>query len=127
MIGPKHKGAPPTEPFEEIMAKADAALAAGDPQTAERLYGNATVSKPASAAAWHGKGRAFFAQEAWDKALRCLSIAVKFDPKHAGAWAARAEVWHNLGQDDKAKADVETLAGLDPGNAAVARLRQLLP
>jgi tetratricopeptide (TPR) repeat protein len=81
VFGPKHKGTPPTEPFEEIMEKAAAALRAGDSVQAERLYGQATVVKPASAAAWHGKGQAFFAQSAWDKALRCLSIAVKFDPK----------------------------------------------
>lgn len=107
------------------MAKAQAALDAGDALQAQQLFGNATVVKPASAAAWFGKGQAFFAQSAWDKALRCLSIAVKFDPKHAGAWASRAEVWHNLGDEEKAKADVATLAGLEPGHPEIDRLRSL--
>lgn len=126
MHGAKHKGSPPTEPFEEIMGKAQAALAARDFVLAERLFGNATVVKPASAPAWHGKGRAFMAQGAWDKALRCFSIAVKFDPKHADAFAARAEVWHHLGDGAKGRADVEALAGLEPGHSELGRLRQLV-
>ncbi len=126
MIGPKHKGTPPTEPFEEIMEKAAAALAGGDFVQAEKLYGNATVVKPASAVAWHGKGQAFFAQHAWDKALRCLSIAVKFDPKSADTFAARAETWHHLGDDAKARADMEALAGLIADHAELGRLRALI-
>jgi Tfp pilus assembly protein PilF len=108
------------------MAKAQAALDAGDIIAAERLFGNATVVKPASAAAWHGKGRAFFAQKAWEKALRCFSIAVKFDPKHADAWAARARVWSQMGQGEKARADLEALALLDGQHPELARLREEL-
>ncbi|HEX9708535.1 MAG TPA: tetratricopeptide repeat protein [Candidatus Thermoplasmatota archaeon] len=126
MHGAKHKGSPPTEPFGEIMGKAEAALAEGDHVQAERLFGQATVAQPASASAWHGKGRAFVAQKAWDKALRCFSVAVKFDPKHADAFAARAEVWQHLGDAAKARADVEALAGLDPGHAELGRLRGLV-
>jgi len=85
MIGPKHKGAPPTAPFEEIMVKAQQALDANDLDMAQRLFGQATVVKPASPTAWYGKGRAFSLQEAWDKALRCFAIATKFDPKFANA------------------------------------------
>lgn len=126
LIGPKHKGAPPTEPFEEIMERAQAALAGGDVALAERLFGNATVVKPASAAAWLGKGRAFTAQGAWDKALRCFSIAVKFDPKNADAFAGRAEAWHHSGERAKAVADLDEAAALEPAHRELERLRALV-
>ena len=100
----RHSGSPPTEPFEEILPKAQAALDAGDLAEAERLFGQATVLKPASSEAWYGKGRAFSLQEEWDKALRCFSIATKFGPTHGNAWVGLAAAHLHLGDKEKARA-----------------------
>jgi tetratricopeptide (TPR) repeat protein len=99
---PRHKGAPPTEPFEALLRGAQTALDRGDLQEAERLFGQATVAKPASAEAWYGKGRAFALQEEWEKALRCFSIATKFAPTHGNSWAGLAASYLHTG--DKARA-----------------------
>jgi Flp pilus assembly protein TadD len=119
----RHAGRPPTEPFEELMAKAQGALEAGANAEAERLFGQATVLKPASGAAWHGKGEAFARQDEWEKALRCFSIATKFEPHNGNAWAGLAASHLRLG--DKPKA-AEALAKADANGAdgpAVAKLR----
>ena len=120
MIGPKHKGAPPTAPFEEIMVKAQQALDANDLDLAERLFGQATVVKPASPTAWYGKGCAFSIQEAWDKALRCFAIATKFDPKFANAWAGLAACYLHLGEREKVRPALEKAKefGADPPRLA---------
>lgn len=98
----RHKGVPPTEPFEELMQKAKEALDKGDLPEAERLFGQATVVKPAAAEAWYGKGRAFSLQDEWEKALRCFAIATKFAPKSTDAWVGLAAAHLHL--DDKVKA-----------------------
>lgn len=99
----RHAGRPPTEPFDEIMEKAQAALDGGNLHEAERLFGQATVVKPASGPAWYGKGRAFSLQEEWDKALRCFAIATKFEPRHGNAWVGLAAAHLHLDEKDKAR------------------------
>lgn len=98
----RHAGRPPTETFDALMEKGESALDAGNLSEAERLFGQATVVRPASPPAWYGKGRAFSLQEEWEKALRCFAIATKFDPKFGNAWVGLASAQLHLG--DKAKA-----------------------
>jgi tetratricopeptide (TPR) repeat protein len=103
MPAARHAGRPPTEPFDEIMAKGQVALDAGNFSEAERLFGQATVVKPASGPAWYGKGQAFSRQEEWEKALRCFSIATKFEPNHGNSWVGLAAAHLHLGDKEKAR------------------------
>jgi tetratricopeptide (TPR) repeat protein len=119
----RHSGSPPTEPFEEIMVKAQAALEGGDLAEGERLFGQATVLKPASPEAWYGKGRAFSLQEEWDKALRCFSIATKFGPGHADAWVGLAAAHLHLGDREKARTALEKGVALGADHPKVAEIR----
>jgi tetratricopeptide (TPR) repeat protein len=117
----RHAGAPPTEPFEAIMEKGEAALGGGSLAEAERLFGQATVLKPSSAPAWHGKGRAFALQEEWEKALRCFAIATKFAANDGNAWAGLALAHGKLGERPKA---VEALAKAEALGADAARVAE---
>jgi tetratricopeptide (TPR) repeat protein len=126
MPAAKHAGRPPTEPFEEIMTKAEAALEAGNLNEAERLFGQATVVKPASGAAWYGKGRAFSLQEEWEKALRCFAIATKFDPKHGNSWVGLAAVYLHLGEKDKAREALGKGEELGADHSRIAEIRAAL-
>lgn len=125
--GPRHKGSPPTEPFDEILKKGQDALDSGDLALAEKYFGQATVAQPASPKAWYGKGRAFTLQEEWDKALRCYAIAVKFDASFFDAWLARAETYMKLEDSEKARADLEKAESLRPNDLKVKDLRTALP
>jgi tetratricopeptide (TPR) repeat protein len=122
IVKARHKGAPPTDTVETLLAKADEALARGDFNSAERLYGQATVAKPASPEAWYGKGRTFALQEEWDKALRCFSIAVKFSPGFGNAWAGLAAAHLHQGDKEKAREAVEKAKSL---NADPARIEEI--
>ena len=119
-------GHAPTEPFEDLMAKAQDALRAGDLPTAERLFGQATVVKPASPVAWYGKGRAFSRQEEWEKALRCFSIATKFDPRFGNAWAGLAASHLHLGDKDKAREALRKADELQADDAMVGEVKAAL-
>jgi tetratricopeptide (TPR) repeat protein len=126
MVKARHKGAPPTEPFEAILAKAEEALARGDLHLAERLYGQATVAKPASPEAWYGKGRVFSLQEEWEKALRCFSIATKFGPKFGNAWAGLAAAHLHLGDKDRARAALAKASELGADHPRIAEIKESL-
>lgn len=122
MPSARHAGHPPTEPFDDIMTKAQAALDAGDLAAAERLFGQATVVKPASGPAWYGKGQAFSRQEEWEKALRCFSIATKFEPNHGNAWVGLAASHLHLGDNAKAR---EALAKAEEHGADHPRVAEI--
>jgi len=126
MVKARHKGAPPTETAEAILAKADEALARGDLDAAERLYGQATVAKPSSVEAWYGKGRVFSLQEAWDKALRCFSIATKFGPNHGNGWAGLAAAHLHLGDRSKAREALAKAQSLGADHPKMAEMRAAL-
>lgn len=126
MPAAKHAGRPPSEPFEEIIAKAQAALDAGNLNEAERLFGQATVLKPASGAAWNGKGRAFSLQEEWDKALRCFAIATKFEPKHGNSWVGLAAAHLHLGEKEKAREALGRAEQLGADHEELAEIRAAL-
>jgi tetratricopeptide (TPR) repeat protein len=113
MVKARHKGSPPTESLEDLMAKGQEALERGDLQAAERHFGQATVVRPSSPEAWYGKGRAFSLQEEWEKALRCFSIATKFNPEFGNAWAGLAACHLHL--DDKEKAREALLKAQENG------------
>lgn len=113
----RHAGHPPTEPFDALMEKGQSALDAGNVPEAERLFGQATVVRPASPEAWYGKGRAFSLQEEWEKALRCFAIATKFGPEFGNAWVGLAASHLHLGQRSEAAAALakgEALGADDP-------------
>jgi tetratricopeptide (TPR) repeat protein len=126
MPAAKHAGRPPTEPFEDIMTKAQAALDAGGLNEAERLFGQATVVKPASGAAWYGKGRAFSLQEEWEKALRCFAIATKFEPNHGNSWVGLAAAQAHLGEKDKAREALAKAEQLGADHPRIAEVRAAL-
>jgi tetratricopeptide (TPR) repeat protein len=122
----RHMGHAPTEPFEELMAKAQDALRVGDLPAAERLFGQATVVKPASGPAWFGKGRAFALQDEWEKALRCFSIATKFDPTFGNAWAGLADSHLHLGEKEKALAALRKAEELRANDPRMAEIKAAL-
>ena len=122
----RHKGAPPTEPFDEIMLKAQDALDRGDLPLAEKHFGQATVVRPASPEAWYGKGRAFSLQEEWEKALRCFSIATKFAPKFGNAWAGPAAAHLHMDEKEKARAALVQAEALGADAAAMREVKDVL-
>ncbi len=126
MPAARHAGHPPTEPFEELIRKAEAALDAGNVAEAERLFGQATVVKPASGSAWYGKGQAFSRQEEWDKALRCFAIATKFDPNHGNAWVGLAAAHVHLGDKEKAREALAKGEALGADHPKVAEIQRAL-
>jgi len=123
MVKARHKGAPPTESFEALMAKGQEALDRADLNGAERHFGQATVVKPASPTAWYGKGRAFALQEEWEKALRCFSIATKFDPKFGNAWAGVAACYAHLDDREKAREALARAESLGADHSLLAEIR----
>jgi len=122
----RHAGTPPTDPFAVIMNNAQAALDGGDLAEAERLFGQATVVKPASPEAWYGKGRAFSLQEEWDKALRCFSIATKFGPTNGNAWVGLAAAHLHLGDKEKARAALAKATDLGADHPRIEEIRAAL-
>src|SRR5690349_11643912 len=126
MPAARHAGKPPTEPFDEIMDKAQAALDGANLHEAERLFGQATVVKPASGSAWYGKGRAFALQDEWEKALRCFSIATKFEPKHGNSWVGLAAAHLHLGEKEKARDALAKAEVLGADGSRVAEIRAAL-
>jgi tetratricopeptide (TPR) repeat protein len=126
MPAARHAGRPPTEPFDEIMAKAGEALEAGQLAVAEKLYGQATVVKPASGPAWYGKGRAFSLQEEWEKALRCFSIATKFEPQHGNSWVGLAAAHLHMGDKEKAREALVKGESLGADHPKVAEIKTAL-
>jgi tetratricopeptide (TPR) repeat protein len=126
MPAARHAGHPPTEPFEALMAAGQAALDAGKFAVAEHQFGQATVVKPASGPAWYGKGRAFSLQEEWEKALRCFSIATKFDPNHGNAWVGLAAAHLHLGDKEKAREALAKGEALGADHPRVAEMKAAL-
>ena len=51
-----------------------------------------------------------------DKALADLNEAIRLDPKDAGLFAGRAEIYWQLGEREKALADYQEAIRLDPKN-----------
>ena len=65
--------------------------------------------------AYYGRGSAYAVRHNWDKAVADFTEAVRIDPEFSGAYHYRALVYKEMGENQKAKADLKRATELGYG------------
>jgi tetratricopeptide (TPR) repeat protein len=93
-------------------AAAKAAIDSEDYAGALPLLDKLTSDEPDNADAWNLRGFANRKLGNMDEAAKSYAVALKINPGHLGALEYQGEMFVQLGEVDKAKANLETLKGL---------------
>lgn len=100
------------------------AVPAKNPKMIQRSSGGMSLTPSSPAQPLIRQGDYHRAHGDIDKALALYTQAIKFDPKAAGAFIGRAQVWEEFGKMDKALADFTTACKSGPPfNLTAARYR----
>ncbi len=109
----------PTEDAQAYVEQGQAALTAGDVQSAVEHFGQAIELDSTSAAAYVGRGDAYSQLADYESALSDYTRAIELDPGNAQAYAGRGGAYYNLDDAELAIADCDRAIELDP-QAAIA-------
>ena len=88
-------------------------------------YDKAIELDPKFAAAYNGRGNAWYVKQEYDKAIADYDKAIELDPKLAAAYNDRGNAWYAKQEYDKAIADYDKAIELDPKHAAAYTNRGL--
>lgn len=102
-------------PVEEVIAKADASLAAGDYRAAAVLYQIAIKEKP-MADSWFKLGLADTQLNNRDQAIYAFMETLALDPQHAGALEKMGLYYTAKGEPQKARKYLDPLVTIAPDN-----------
>jgi tetratricopeptide (TPR) repeat protein len=86
-------------------------------------YDQAIRIDPSLAAAYVGRGSAYYGKADYDHALADYDQAIRFEPKNALALTRRGDAHHHKGDDDHALADLDQAIRLDPKSAYAYNFR----
>ncbi len=84
------------------MERATAAQAAGDNDTARALLDRVILLRPDYAEAWNRRASIFLTEENYPEALRDLNEALKYEPRHFGAWAGLGMLFETMQAPEEA-------------------------
>lgn len=100
--------------FEELLARGEAALDAGELEAAEALLRKAAQREPTSARAHNKLGVSLARQGRHEEALACFHRAVELDPLHAPAYCNIGTVYAETGRLEEALAAYRKAVEVDP-------------
>lgn len=84
------------------MERAAGAQAAGDNDTARALLDRVILLRPDYAEAWNRRASIFLTEENYPEALRDLNEALKYEPRHFGAWAGLGMLFETMRAPEEA-------------------------
>ncbi|MCS7173182.1 MAG: tetratricopeptide repeat protein [Armatimonadetes bacterium] len=100
--------------FEELLARGERLLEAGELQEAEALLREAVACEPRSARAHSKLGAALARQGRYQEAAAVLHRAIELDPRYAPAYTNLGAVYHEQGRLEEALQAYRKALEVDP-------------
>lgn len=97
-----------------LMARAQAALAAGNADIALKLLDAVVRLKPDYIEGWNRRATLYYAQNDYDRALSDIEQVLKREPRHFGALAGLGMIMQDLGDDKRALAAFRKALAINP-------------
>jgi tetratricopeptide (TPR) repeat protein len=114
-----------------ILARATAAMNAGDFRRSEELLNRLIADNPSYAEAWNKRATLYFLMGRFDDSLADIVRTLDLEPRHFGALSGRGMIYARQGKLREALASYREALAINPhmpgATAAVRQLEQLFP